>query len=340
MKGLWRAVLFAVGVCLVAGCASYNDREVERILRSIEAAGIGAEPRAESSIDTARSPDTPLPPASPPARGTVTIQPGCQLRVDVMAETEREAVYVVDDNGAVNVDELGLVVLRNKTESEAAAAIIRLLESRGEAAPTARVEIVAASYDTIEIRGVVGRPGPVRIDPGGRISLNDALLRAGGVTADPRSATLRILRGGLTNAVSDLSQAETHGLMAADGRTVVPDIWLANNDVVYVFSGPTAAAVEVGEREILVLGEVPRPGVVRFDEAEPCTLLHLMLKIGGLTTYADGRAVRIHHRGPDGRETSLTVDVRPLLQDGRYSDDVPLYHGDRVVVPERRFALF
>jgi polysaccharide export outer membrane protein len=299
--------------------------------------------KAAAKTPSAPAPKAPAeakPAATPPALGVVTIQPGCRIRVTLTDGATRGGTYVADAAGAVSIGELGLVALRNKTEPAAAAAIGNLLGKRGSTNTDVRVEILAASYDTLEVRGAVVSPGPVQIDPGGRLSLNDALLRAGGVPVDPRGAVVRVLRGGLTQAVADLSQAETYSLVDGGGRPAVPSVWLANNDVVYVFTGGAEDVVEVGERQITVLGEVPKPGVYRFNETEPCTLLHLLLKIEELTAYADARAVEIHRRGPDGRETVQTVNVEPLLEEGRRSDDVPLRNGDRIVVPARRLSLF
>jgi len=120
----------------------------------------------------------------------------------------------------------------------------------------------------------------------------------------------------------------------------VPDVSLKNNDVVFVFAGSTPVGVEVGEKEILVLGEVGKPGVYRFPQAEPCTMMHLFFKMGGLPPYANKKAVRIIRRGEDGKETEIKVNVEKILEDGKPEKDVGLENGDRVVVPARRLSLF
>ena len=151
---------------------------------------------------------------------------------------------------------------------------------------------------------------------------------------------MRIVRGGLTNAVVDSEEGEEYSLVTADGRPSVPDVQLFNNDVVHVFSSEAGASAVLGEKEIMVLGEVKKPGIYRFSGNEPCTMLHLLLKMGALPPYANKKAIKIIRRDEYGEETEIKVNAEKILDDGDPDDDIELKNGDRLIVPARRIHLF
>lgn len=120
----------------------------------------------------------------------------------------------------------------------------------------------------------------------------------------------------------------------------MPAVFLRNNDVAYVFSSEEDASVEVGEKEIQVFGEVNKPGVYRFSALEPCTMMHLVWKMGGLPPYANQKAVKVIRRDKDGGEEEFKVNVEDIMERGDPEKDFSLQNGDRVVVPARRLQLF
>jgi protein involved in polysaccharide export with SLBB domain len=126
----------------------------------------------------------------------------------------------------------------------------------------------------------------------------------------------------------------------------IPEVYLRNNDLVHVHEGRAAgtgtavAGGGKGHREILVLGEVKRPGIYRFSGGERCTILHLIFKMGGLPPYANTKSIRIMRMDHDGYEIEHRLDARPVLKEGDPRDDFELLDGDRVVVPARRISLF
>ena len=96
----------------------------------------------------------------------------------------------------------------------------------------------------------------------------------------------------------------------------------------------------MGEKEVLALGEVKRKGIYRFSHAEPCTMMHLLFKMGGLPPYAKASAVRVIRVDADGFEQEFEVDAERILDEGNPADDFQLENGDRVIVPARRISLF
>jgi protein involved in polysaccharide export with SLBB domain len=146
-------------------------------------------------------------------------------------------------------------------------------------------------------------------------------------------------------AVSASEPGEIYSLVDDDGNPNVPDVYLWNNDIAFVYAssgtGDTPAAVaEKADKDILVLGEVKRQGIYRFADGTPATMMHLIFKMGGFPAYADKEEIKIIRRDEAGRESEIIVDATDILADGDPDKDVVLEHGDRVIVPARRMSLF
>jgi len=296
-------------------------------------------------------PDVPVSELPPPPEdetlaiaGDVTIQPDSVLQVSVREDSGLDGSYHVNEISAIQLGYVGPVFLHNMTEERAARKIKEVLENRFFNRATVNVRILRASYDKVAIQGQVSTAGIIKIGSGDRISLNDALLRAGNVTTAIKGARVRIVRGGLTRAVSASEDGEIYSLLDEDEEPKVPDVYLWNNDVAYVYTSSGASddpgVVEEGDKEILVLGEVNRQGIYHFDGTAPCTMMHLIFKMNGFPTYADTKEIKIIRRSSDGNEEELIIDASRILEDGNPDEDVNLENGDRIVVPARRMSLF
>lgn len=279
--------------------------------------------------------------------GVLTIQPDCLVQVSVEEDPSLDGSYPVNGIGAIQLGYVGPVILYNKTEDGAAGKIAEVLRGRHFKNATVSVRILRASYDRVQVVGGVNSAGLVKIGAGDAIALTDLLLRAGGVKPGMRRPTARVVQGGLLSPMVASLPGEEHVLVDDQGMPAIPNVYLRNNDLVHVHEGwaaggsqGTAVAGGKGEREILVLGEVKRPGIYRFSGGEPCTLLHLIFKMGGLPPYANTKSIRVMRMDEDGYEIEHRLDARSVLQEGDPRDDFELMNGDRVVVPARRISLF
>lgn len=340
------------GICclalLLAGCASVSSPEkAPSDTAATQMAPDTADTPLEPTVTiTPDGPDEELtPPASTsegPAQALaqgLTIQPDCLVQIRIDEDPSLDGSYPVNDIGAVELGYIGPIILFNKTERESELKIGEVLRTRDFRKATVTVKIVRASYDKVQVAGAVNRAGLVRIGAGDTISLNDALLRAGGIKPSVRGAFVRIIRGGLTNAVSMALPGEEFSMVTPDDKPSVPDVALRNNDVAYVFSSSQREVpIEVSEKEIFIFGEMQ--GIQVFAGNEPCTIMHLMFKMGKLPPYANGKAIKIVRRQPDGSETEIEVNVEKLLKEGKPEDDVPLENRDRIIVPARRLQFF
>lgn len=331
----------------VGNGATASDAQLEAryqaLLRDIHGDAVDVHrPPAETVPAPVKEPavmvhEAPLP--SEPPSG-LTVQPEAILRIRVKEDPSLDGQYAVNEIGAINLDYIGPIILFNYTEAQAAEKIREVLVSRAFRNATVEVDILRASYDRIGVEGMVNQAGIIRIGAGDAISLNDALLRAGGLRGTASGLKARIVRGGLTNVLAAAQDGEVYPMQGPDGQPAVPRVWLRNNDKAIVFSVHAETRAALGDKEVLVLGEVSREGPVRFSSGEPATMMRLAFKIGGFPRYANTRRVTILRRDDRGVETERVVNVQRILETGDPDLDIQLMDGDRIIVPARRLSFF
>jgi protein involved in polysaccharide export with SLBB domain len=308
----------------------------------------GSPAGAPNSIE-ALGPDVPDSglPAGPSVKpgsfsSVLSIQPDSLLQVKVEEDPSLDGNYAVNSIGAIGLGYVGPVILYNKTELQAAARIAEVLRSRDFKRATVKVRILRASYDRVQITGLVNSPSTIKIGAGESIALNDALLRVDGVHPSARNPRVKVVRGGMLSPLPFSMPGEDFALADAEGRPLIPEVFLHNNDLVQVYTGVAVSPSEPAgtPKEILVLGEVKRPGMHRFAPGEPGTIMHLIFRMGGLPPYANAKAIRVMRVNGDGVEQEHRVDARRVLTEGSPADDFALEDGDRVIVPARRISLF
>ena len=91
---------------------------------------------------------------------------------------------------------------------------------------------------------------------------------------------------------------------------------------------------EIESYQIVVNGQVAKPGVYQFEPNLPMTVLTAIARAGGFTDVARESAVKVV-RVVDGKETIIRVNVSALLAGKK--PDVMLQADDRVWVPESAF---
>jgi protein involved in polysaccharide export with SLBB domain len=271
-----------------------------------------------------------------------TIQPETLLWVSVTEDPSLNGRYLVNSASAIDFGYVGLVFLVDMTVEQAEAAIRSALEGRYLNRATVSVKIAKASYDQIAVLGAVDMPAQIKIGAGATITLNEALRRAGGLRGNRDNARVKIIRGGMRTPFGPAAPGEVYVLSSTEGRLQVPEILLRNNDLAYVFTYETSqpGTVSGGGKRILLLGEVPRRGVVDFAENEPCTVMYLLFKIGGLPRFARADRIQVVRTAKDGREKTFLINGSDLMTVGDPKNDLVLESGDRVIVSARRFAFF
>ncbi len=92
--------------------------------------------------------------------------------------------------------------------------------------------------------------------------------------------------------------------------------------------------VGVPEQQVRVVGEAQEPQSIPYRRH--MTLLDLMIDVGGMTEFAAGnKAVLVRDFG--GRQGSFRVRLDDLIREGDISENVTLFPGDILIIPESWF---
>lgn len=86
--------------------------------------------------------------------------------------------------------------------------------------------------------------------------------------------------------------------------------------------------------EVLMMGEVARPGPVNMSSTRDLTVTRALMLAGGATPMADKRKVKVTRREKDGSLKKFVVDIDKIGKEGRSDLDIILKPGDVVWVPE------
>jgi polysaccharide export outer membrane protein len=178
-----------------------------------------------------------------------------------------------------------------------------------------------------------GMPGGLRRETGGAFRTDEYLLQAGDqvdlqIYREPQlSGTFRI------DSAGDLRHP-LFGSFKAGGLTVAQaeeqltallgERYLVNPRVVL-------AIVSAQSSNVVLLGEVIRPGVHPVPFGESVTLLQAIALAGGFSELANVKRVTVV-RTVDGKETSIRVNVSRLISGDE--PDMQLQPNDVIMVPQ------
>jgi polysaccharide biosynthesis/export protein len=273
---------------------------------------------------------------------------GDQLDVNVFAYEEFTGQRTVLPDGTIIMPMIGNVPTAGRTTEQ----LVQDLTTRLRKMlvnPVVTVNLVALRPVIVNVSGEVQRPGTVQLreasstlstnneqQPGQRPTLANALLAAGGITANADIRQVTLKRGSDTPVTINLWDA----IQSADAAP--PNLILQDGDTIYI---PTLRAGEAIDRRLLarsqfapatvrvrVVGEVTAPGEVQVP---PNSSISSAVAIaGGPTEDANLRRVGFVRMNEAGQIEQQEIDLRNL------SDTNQIQEGDVVVVPKRGSASF
>jgi protein involved in polysaccharide export with SLBB domain len=88
---------------------------------------------------------------------------------------------------------------------------------------------------------------------------------------------------------------------------------------------------------VYITGQVRQEGGLEIPPDEPLTVSKAVLRVGGLSDFANRRKVKLIRKKPDGTSETRIIDLGEILDKGRLEKDVVLEPGDLINVPERLF---
>jgi len=86
--------------------------------------------------------------------------------------------------------------------------------------------------------------------------------------------------------------------------------------------------------QIRVIGEAAEPQAINYTQH--MTLLDVMIRVGGLTEFADGNDA-ILVRIENGQQKQYEIYIKDLIQNGEITANVDVLPGDIIVIPETWF---
>ena len=89
-----------------------------------------------------------------------------------------------------------------------------------------------------------------------------------------------------------------------------------------------------GSQQIRVVGQAASPQALQYRQG--MTVLDVMIEVGGLAEFASGNKAKII-RQVAGNEIEIRVRLDDLLNDGRIDQNVDMYPGDVLVIPQSFF---
>ena len=87
--------------------------------------------------------------------------------------------------------------------------------------------------------------------------------------------------------------------------------------------------------QIKVIGEVTNPQSVPYREG--LTALDVVLAVGGLTEFAAGNRAKIIRKDENGKAREIKVRLDALVRKGKISENVDVFPGDVLIIPESFF---
>lgn len=87
--------------------------------------------------------------------------------------------------------------------------------------------------------------------------------------------------------------------------------------------------------EVVIIGQVTKPGTYPYDREAPTTLIGLVSEAGGFTDVANMNGTRVMRVQKGGEDRIINVKISRIL-DGK-EENITLESGDIVVVPESFF---
>lgn len=125
------------------------------------------------------------------------------------------------------------------------------------------------------------------------------------------------------------------GSLKAEGKTVRELEQMINQKLAERFLVNPQVSVFVKEfSNVFVFGEVKAPG--SFPLFGKMTVFEAIALAGGFTEVANQSKVKVLRRA-EGRELSLEVDIKRVIEKGDASQDLELKANDKVVVPRSFF---
>lgn len=236
------------------------------------------------------------------------VGPGDRLAIQVAGESALSRIYVVDDEGRIQIEQVGQLPVAGLTVAQVQELLTRRLREY-LLHPDVRVELAERSRIEISAAGQFVRGGAVTLPRGARVL--DAVVALGGIAPDADEQNLRIQRRGQGEPILVDIGAALRGVAAQNVELRPGDhLYLARRE----------------EKFYRVMGAVRTPR--EFVLKPRLRLIEAIALAGGLTEEADAGRILLTRAGQAEPEL---LDPQAILA-GRFAEP-EIRPGDLIVVP-------
>jgi len=259
------------------------------------------------------------------------------LEIKVFGEPDLDRSVEVASDGTITFPLVGSVKAGGLTVRQIEGALEQMLGKDYLVNPDVTVQIKEYRSQKVFVLGAVKEPGFYELR--GPTTVLEILSSAGGLSQEGGKTLVLVREAGFGEAASDLSSGSLSDLdelpssLGKKGHTQIIDYYRMVNEGdasqnVVLNAGDVLFVPRA--QEIFVLGEVKKPGSVKFES--DITLLRAISLAGGLTEVAADRRVQVI-RIKDGQKENLTVNLKQIIDD--IKKDIKLLPDDVIVVPKR-----
>ncbi len=231
------AMACAAGALLGSGCAAPAPR------RSVPGERVALRPVSDrptepvvapSALMTLPTPASPAPAAT--GAGVVgerrqhVLQPGDTIHIEVFREPELSGQFRLNPAGEIRHSLLGVIGLGGRTVSEAEDLVREALAGKYLVNPRVLLRLESTAASQVLLLGEVKNPGILTVPQGERLTLLEAIVRAGGFT--PKAAPNRTTIVRTVDGKKSTLRVRVADVLA--GRPGVQDVPLEPDDVITI----------------------------------------------------------------------------------------------------------
>lgn len=260
-----------------------------------------------------------------------TLRPGDVLQIKLPGEAAFESNFQINNEGQINLPEIGSVTLKGLSLSESKAQLQEKLSAVYR--DLSRFDLILKERRlSVMVLGYVKKPGSVDLPV--RSNVQMAINRAGGLAQGAQLDKLQIRRN---SGLIEFNYKEY--LDSGDPSSLPP---LEPMDEIFVPASPLIGNVQVefdaktltasgdagtGGDSIKVFGEVHRPGTFAFKD--DASVMDMIMRAGGVTRYAGIEQIRIIHNGKP-----FPFNMREYLDTGNPELMPDIRQGDVIFIPQ------
>ncbi len=248
---------------------------------------------------------------------TYRVGPGDLLKITVLEMEELNKEYRVDNLGHINLPYLGSLDVKENTATDLQEVISNKLQKEYMNDPQVFVDIMEFNFRPISVIGAVMEPGKLKQDPQ-NLDLLDAITQSGGVKENHSDRIFVIRKTPI--GLNETLEISYRGLMI-EGLSYL-NIPLYPGDTVNI---PVERPLVVS-----VIGEINKPGELKFSRESKVTILQVIAKAGGFTDYAKRHKVKIK-REVNGEQVQIPINVKNIERNKE--PNFVMQHNDVVIVP-------